>query len=108
MQIENQDNIYKVQGTKDTYDVNLEEKTCTCPHFLHRMQAIHQYCKHIHAVIDKEQQRDEETYDKIKQHLKENPKTTLEQLEAKFNPEAIDDLISKKEITLPTASSTTQ
>ena len=108
MQITKENNLYKVQGTKDIYEVNLEEKTCTCPHFQHRMSQIYQYCKHIMAVLDKTQKRDQETYKKIKQFVKDNPKTTIEQLEKKFNKEAVDDLLSKKEINLQADASATQ
>tara|TARA_Y100000310_G_scaffold344112_2_gene455180 strand:+ start:936 stop:1262 length:327 start_codon:yes stop_codon:yes gene_type:complete len=108
MQITKENNIYKVKGTKDTYDVNLEEKTCTCPHFQHRMSQIHQYCKHIMAVLDKTQNRDQETYKKIKQYLKANPKATIQQLGKEFNKEAVDDLISKQEINPKADVSATQ
>ena len=108
MHITKHNTLYKVQGTKKTYDVNLENKSCTCPNFQFRLIKIHQYCKHIQAVIDKEEKRDTTTYKNIKQYLKKHPKTSLEQLEKLFNPEAIDDLISRQEINPLTEPSTTQ
>jgi len=35
-----------------TYDVNILEMSCTCPHYLYRMKAMGGVCKHIKQALD--------------------------------------------------------
>ena len=43
--------IFKVKGsTGNTYNVDIENNTCTCPHYIHRLTGTRQDCKHIKIV----------------------------------------------------------
>ncbi len=99
--IKQDEGTYKVESSSSAgkfYIVDFSKGTCTCPHYRTRMVRIHGLCKHLEAVKDKIEQRDDETYSKIIDYV--NGKEEVDSLELikKYGEEAVDDLISRGEL----------
>ncbi|MBI2138852.1 SWIM zinc finger family protein [Candidatus Woesearchaeota archaeon] len=94
------DGTYFVESSQKEkhYVVDPEEPSCSCPHFTVTMKKKFGWCKHIRAVKDFVEGRDEETYEKIKAVVKEKKGIYLDELSGLFNREAVDDLICKGEL----------
>jgi hypothetical protein len=99
MEIIKQENTYKVESSKKGkfYVVDLSKGTCTCPHFQVRLRKIHGMCKHMQAVKDKTEKRDDITYDAIIDYVKGKEIDSLELIN-KFGEDAVDDLLSRGEL----------
>lgn len=94
------DGTYKVESSsgKKFYVVDLDKGTCTCPHFVLRLRKIHGVCKHMQAVKDKCEDRDDECYSKIVDYVKEKKEVDSLELIERYNSEAVDDLLSRGEL----------
>jgi|TARA_Y100000310_G_C20483308_1_gene715725 predicted nucleic acid-binding Zn finger protein len=99
MQILKQENIYKVESSKKGkfYIVDLNKRTCTCPHFIVRLARVHGMCKHMQAVKDKIEKRDDKTYESIIDYVKDKEIDSLELIN-KFGEDVVDDMLSRGEL----------
>ena len=99
--LKQKNNTYKIESSsrKGTfYLVDLNNQTCTCPHFILRMKRIHGICKHIQAVKDKDQKRDTKSYGKIIGYIQKKGEVASLELIKKFGEQAVDDLLSRGEL----------
>ena len=45
------ENLVEVKGsTGNIYNVDVENQTCTCPHYIYRLQGTNEICKHIKSI----------------------------------------------------------
>jgi hypothetical protein len=100
MQILKQEDTYKVESSKKGkfYVVDLDKETCTCPHFRVRLARIHGMCKHMQAVKDKVEKRDDKTYESIIDYINEKGEIDSLKLINKFGEDAVDDMLSRGEL----------
>lgn len=99
--LKQRDGTYKVESSSRKgkfYVVDLNNGTCTCPHFVLRMRRIHGLCKHIQAVKDRAEKRDVKSYAKIIGYVKKKKGVDSLELIKKFKEEAVDDLLSRGEL----------
>ena len=99
--VKQEDGTYKVESDSRKgkfYVVDLKKGECTCPHFLLRLRKVHGLCKHMQAVKDKCENRDEECYSEIIAYVREKGEVDSVELIKKFNEEAVDDLLSRGEL----------
>ncbi|MBI2140425.1 SWIM zinc finger family protein [Candidatus Woesearchaeota archaeon] len=89
------DGTYFVESSRKEkhYVVDPKEPSCSCPHFTVTMKKKFGWCKHIRAVKDFAEGRDEGNYQKIVDFVREKGSVELLELERLFNKEAVDDLI---------------
>ena len=47
------ENLVPITGTTgNVYNVNVRSKTCSCPHYIYRLQGTNGICKHIRQALD--------------------------------------------------------
>ena len=99
--LKQKDGTYKVESSSRKgkfYIVDLNNGTCTCPHYILRLRKVHGFCKHMEAVKDKVEERDSESYSKIIDYVKDKKQVESIELIKKFSEEAVDDLLSRGEL----------
>src|SRR3989344_8434904 len=99
--LKQKDGTFKVESSSREgkyYIVNLQEGSCTCPHFFLRLRSVHGICKHIQAVKDKAEKRDIKSYGKIIGYVQKKGEVDSLELIKKFGEEAVDDLLSRGEL----------
>ena len=90
--------VESVSSKGKFYIVDLSKGTCTCPHYRTRMAKIHGLCKHLEAVKDKEEDRDDEAYGKILDYVNEKGEVDSLELIKEFGEQAVDDMLSRGEL----------
>src|SRR3989344_3770985 len=93
------DSTFKVKSKEEDsfYIVDFVKGTCTCPNYRFRMAKIHGLCKHLEAVKDMLEKRDEDNYVAIISFVKEQKEVDSLVLIKKFSEQAVDDLLSRGE-----------
>ena len=92
--------IYKVESSKPGrfYEVNLQNRVCTCPHFVHRLQKARGECKHIQAVKKFVTGGKPFKYDELIKYVEDNVFVDSTELIEKFGEEVVNELIEKAEL----------
>ncbi len=95
-----EDGTYNVESSRKGkfYVVDLEKGECTCPHFQVRLRKVHGLCKHMQAVKDMCESRDDGCYNNIIDYVRSKGEVDSLELINKFNSEAVDDLLSRGEL----------
>ncbi|MBI2575967.1 SWIM zinc finger family protein [Candidatus Woesearchaeota archaeon] len=94
------DGTFQVESSKKGkfYTVDLSKGSCTCPFFRFSLQRVHGECKHILAVKDMAQGRDQKSYEGIISFVKKHQPVESISLIKEFGEDAVDDLLSRGEL----------
>ncbi|MBN2457904.1 SWIM zinc finger family protein [Candidatus Woesearchaeota archaeon] len=92
--------IYLVESsTRGKYwKVNIEKKTCNCPHYVFRLRQKGQLCKHILAVSDMLMNDSRDEFEKAVDYVKASGETDSVELIEMFSEGIIDELIERGEL----------
>tara|TARA_Y100000310_G_scaffold1908_2_gene2402 strand:- start:648 stop:983 length:336 start_codon:yes stop_codon:yes gene_type:complete len=100
MKIFKKRNFFRVEShTPGTYyEVNLEKKTCSCPHWRFRLASQGGECKHIKAVREWVSTRVAKKGKGILEFIKENKEVDTLQVIEKYGESIVNDLIANGEL----------
>ncbi len=100
MRIIKKRNVFSVESHEPGkfYDISLEKKSCSCPHFRFRAGREGTECKHIKAVREWVSARVEKKGKGILQFIKEQGEVESFELIKKYGESIVNDLIANGEI----------